>query len=89
MAYRLDTMLLECIDRRREIYPHFTATGFVDLMLKGCLAEHDFSSHEGEAQMDRAVGQYLRGEFDYALVEMHDLAVRMAERAPLSGSTPK
>ena len=72
-AFRLDTRLLDCIDRLREIYPHFTATDIVDLMLKGFLATHDFSSYEGAAQMERAVGQYLRGELDYTLEEMHDL----------------
>ena len=81
VTFRLDTRLLDCIDRLREIYPHFTATDIVDLMLKGFLATHDFSSHEGEAQMDRAVGQYMRGEFDYTLEEMHDLAARPVEGA--------
>ena len=72
VAYRLDTKLLDCIDSLQVIYPRFSATDIVDLMLKGFIAAHDVGSATGEGQLDRAVGQYLRGQFDRALEEAHE-----------------
>ena len=79
VAYRLDTRLLDCIDALRVIYPRFSATDIVDLMLKGFIAAHDIGSATGEDQMDRAVGQYLRGELDRALEEGVGIARMIAK----------
>ena len=78
VAYRLDTKLLDCIDSLQVIYPRFSATDIVDLMLKGFIAAHDVGSATGEEQLDRAVGQYLRGQLDIALEEAHEEYAVMA-----------
>ncbi len=72
VAYRLDTRLLGCIDSLRAIYPRFSATDIVDLMLKRFIATHNMGRPDGEERMDQAVGQYLRGELDQALEEAHE-----------------
>ena len=79
VTYRLDTGLLECIEALRAVYPRFTATDIVDLMLKGFLARHDIGTKAGAEQLDRAVGQYLRGDFDRTLAVFRQLHARLAE----------
>ena len=79
VAYRLDTYLIDCIDGLQALYPRFSATDIVDLMLKSFVATHDIASHEGEKTLDRAIGQYLRGEFDRTVEELSSEYTRIAQ----------
>ena len=81
VTYRLDTRLLDCIDGLRALYPRFNATDIVDLMLKGFIDAHDIGLSDGEEEMDKAVGRYLRGDFDERLEELYEVYIGIARRA--------
>ena len=81
VTYRLDKRLLDCIEGLRTMYPRFNATDFIDLMLKSFFVTHNLANHGGQELMDKAVGEYMRGEYDRVIEEIYEEFELIVEQA--------